>query len=77
MKKLLIPAVFASLLFASCGDNAAPPMDESAVQAKADSTVGARLDELNMQATEDLDRRVAIEVKPKADSIIEARKANK
>ncbi len=77
MKKLLFPAVFASLLFAACGNNAAPVMDENAIQAKADSIVGTRLEDLNAQATEDLDRRMAIEVKPMADSIIAARKAAK
>lgn len=75
MKKLLFPAVIATLTFASCGEKAAPVMDDAAIQAKADSIVGARLEELNQQATEDLDRRLSIEVKPKADSIVAARKA--
>lgn len=75
MKKLLFPAVIASLLFAACNNNAAPVMDYNTIQAKADSVVGTKLDELNAQASEDLDRRSAIEVKPMADSIIAARKA--
>lgn len=76
MKKILFPAAFATILLASCQNNAAPAMDEATMQNKVDSTVGEKLDELTMQANEDLDRRMAIEVKPKADSIIEARKAN-
>lgn len=74
MKKILFPAAFATLLFAACNNNSAPAMDENAIQAKVDSIVGEKLDMLNEQAQEDLDRRMAIEVKPKADSIIEARK---
>lgn len=76
MKKLLLfPAVIATLAFASCGEKAAPVMDDATIQVKVDSTVGTKLEELNQQATEDLDRRLAIEVKPKADSIVAARKA--
>lgn len=77
MKKLLLPAVFSTFVLASCGNNAAPAMDDNAIQAKVDSIVGEKLDQLNQQATEDLDRRMAIEVKPKADSIVEAMKAAK
>ncbi|MCB9047062.1 MAG: hypothetical protein H6550_13090 [Chitinophagales bacterium] len=77
MKKLLFPAVFATVLFAACNNNAPAPMDDNAIQAKADSIVGTKLDELNKMATEDLDRRAAIEVKPMADSIVAARKEAK
>lgn len=77
MKKLLFPAAIATLMFTACGQQAAPVMDESTINAKVDSTVGTKLDELNQQATEDLDRRIAIEVKPKADSIVAAMKAAK
>jgi hypothetical protein len=75
MKKLLFPAIAAILMFTACQNNTAPQMTENEMQAKADSTVGTKLDELNMQASEDLDRRIAIEVKPKADSIVAARDA--
>ena len=77
MKKVLFPAAFATLLFAaSCANNAPAGMSDADINAKADSIVGTRLDELNQQANEDLDRRMAIEVKPKADSMVEARKSN-
>lgn len=74
MKKILFPAVSAVLLLAACNNNSAPAMDDNAINAKVDSIVGERLDELNEEAQEDLDRRMAIEVKPKADSIVDARK---
>ena len=77
MKKLFFPAAIAMLVFSSCGQQAAPAMDDATIQAKADSIVGTKLEELNQQATEDLDRRMAIEVKPKADSIVAAMKAAK
>lgn len=72
MKKLLFPAAFAAVLFTSCGNNAAPAMDSNAINAKVDSIVGEKLDELSEEAQQDLDRRMAIEVKPKADSIVAA-----
>lgn len=75
MKKLLFPAIAAMVMFTACQQEVAPGMTENEMQAKVDSIVGTRLDELNRQATEDLDRRVAIEVKPKADSIVAARDA--
>lgn len=75
MKKVLFPAAMAAVLFTACNNNTAPAMDQNAIDAKVDSIVGERLDELNMEAQEDLDRRIAIEVKPKADSIVEAMKA--
>lgn len=72
MKKLLFPAIAAILMFTACQNSSAPQMSESEMQVKVDSIVGTKLDELNQQASEDLDRRMAIEVKPKADSIVAA-----
>lgn len=46
-------------------------VSESQKHAKVDSIVGTRLDDLNRLAMEDLDRRKSIEVKAKADSIVE------
>lgn len=45
------------------------------IKAKADSIIATRVDYLNKQAAEDLDRRSSIEVKAIADSIVEAYKA--
>jgi len=45
----------------------------SAVHAQIDSIVGVKTEELSRQSMEDLDRRISIEVKAKADSIVNAR----
>lgn len=45
---------------------------ESRRDAIVDSLVALRMEEITRLATEDLDRRRAIEVKAKADSIVEA-----
>lgn len=42
------------------------------IQAKVDSILNTRRGELNSAAAEDLDRRQSIEVKGKADSIVDA-----
>jgi hypothetical protein len=42
------------------------------LKAKADSIVAIKKADINQQAAEDLDRRTSIEVKAKADSIVEA-----
>lgn len=42
------------------------------IKAKADSILSTRMGELNTAASEDLDRRQSIEVKGKADSIVDA-----
>jgi hypothetical protein len=70
----LLPAL---LFFAvsSCNEEE-KQFSETAIHAKADSIVGARAMELNQQAMDDLEKRMAIEVKAKADSIIAARNPN-
>lgn len=59
-------------LLASCAKEKEKKMTQSEINAKVDSIVGTRIDELNRQAMEDLDRRKSIEVKAKTDSIVEA-----
>jgi len=44
------------------------------VKAKVDSLTAVKVAAIKQQAKEDLDVRIAIEVKPKADSIVEARR---
>lgn len=70
MKKLL-PFV---LLLAACNHN--NERNDSFVHSQVDSIVGARMEEVNRKAMEDLDQRMTIEVKQKADSIIAARRAH-
>lgn len=68
----LLPVVAITLFaLASCVSND-PGMSESVRNAKVDSLVAIRIEELSQQAMEDLDRRRSIEVKAKADSIVQA-----
>lgn len=73
MKKVAILVIALGFLVASCTDSKQKSLTQSAIHAKVDSMVGARMDEINRQAMEDLDHRIAIEVKAKADSIVAAR----
>lgn len=72
MKKTVWTLLFAAM-FASCTDTKQKNLTASQIHAQVDSLVGARMDEINRQAMEDLDHRIAIEVKAKADSIVAAR----
>jgi hypothetical protein len=47
-------------------------LSKQQIKFKADSIFQTRVDELNRAAAEDLDRRQSIEVKTKADSIVDA-----
>ena len=70
MKQILFVAVTLISLSACQTKNEA--ISRSEMNAKIDSLVGIRIVEVNQQAMEDLDRRKAIEVKVKADSIVAA-----
>ena len=72
MKKYLLPCVLGSLLLGACSQPAGH-LSEGDIQNKIDSAYAARLDELNTEMMEDLDRRAPIEVPRKADSIVQAR----
>jgi len=71
MYKFVFIALISCTLL-SCADKKAA-FKQSEVNAKIDSIVGERLVEINRKAMEDLDNRIAIEVKAKADSILAAR----
>lgn len=71
MKKVLFTAMSASFLLTACNNNAPVQMDENMIQAKVDSIVAEKEVELVKESKEDLDRRMAIEVKPLADKMIE------
>lgn len=60
-----------ALIFASCNNNSGG-MTENEMNARVDSLVGAQMESLQQEAMNDLDRRMAIEVKAKADSIVAA-----
>jgi hypothetical protein len=74
--KNLVLAIMVTFGLVSCGgEEQQTAITESQAQAKIDSIYGERKNEVFMQAMEDLDRRISIEVKPKADSIVAAWKA--
>ncbi|PZF74779.1 hypothetical protein [Taibaiella soli] len=72
MKKSFLALLFAPFLLTACSDKQ-KELSETEVKAKVDSLVGVKMEELNRQSMEDLDRRLSIEVKAKADSILAAR----
>jgi hypothetical protein len=71
--KYLLPVAIIVLFVVSCNDKV--EQTDSSVDAKVDSIVGTRMEEINRRAMEDLDQRMTIEVKAKADSIVAARRA--
>ncbi len=60
------------VMMASCSSEKEQAMNQSQYDAKVDSLVGDKMNDLFMQSMEDRDRRISIEVKPKADSIVAA-----
>lgn len=70
--KYLVPALAIAFVFASCNTKTEQHSD-SYIHSKVDSIVGSRLQEMNAKSMEDLDQRMTIEVKAKADSIIASR----
>lgn len=71
MKSTLYIALATVMALSACkGKEEA--ISRSEIEAKVDSLVGSKMEEINRQAMEDLDRRMAIEVKAKADSIVAA-----
>ncbi|MBL7718660.1 MAG: hypothetical protein JNL72_07480 [Flavipsychrobacter sp.] len=73
MMKRIVIAISAVLAMASCSAPVQQAgMTENDAKVKIDSLVGIRLGDLMTQSSEDLDRRISIEVKPKADSIYNA-----
>ena len=73
MKNLLPFIALAALLAASCKND--PEKTDSFVHSRIDSLVGTRMEEVNCHAEDDLEQRMTIEVKAKADSIVAARRA--
>jgi uncharacterized protein YcfL len=73
MKYTLTIAAIA-LILVSCGGKQ-QGIKNSERKAKIDSMVAERMQEVNTQAMEDLDRRMSIEVKAKTDSIVQAKRA--
>jgi|GEM_PF-2355029 len=78
MHKIRIIIAFLAVLAVLQGCNKTPkPISREALIHQMDSITNARINELYQQAQVDLERRIPIEVKPKADSIVNARLALK
>lgn len=73
IRQILFGIAVCAFAFTSCGPEDVV-LEEAAVNAKIDSLVGLRMEEATRRAAEDLDRRQAIEVKVKTDSILDARR---
>ena len=74
MKRTLLALLILGLGFTAC--NKEPePLTKAQIKQKVDSITAYRIKELDIQAQRDLDHRKKIEVKVKADSIINARNA--
>lgn len=72
MKNLIPVVIGLAFVMGSCNGNKQEAISDSQAEAKIDSLVGERTGELMTTSMEDLDRRISIEVKPKADSIYAA-----
>lgn len=74
MNKFVCVLIASSLTLVSCAEKE-HTFKQSEIDAKIDSLVALRIAELNRRAMDDLEDRIAIEVKAKADSILAARAA--
>ena len=74
MNKIVFTLLILGTLLTSCMDKQVP-VPQKSINAQVDSIMNARKAEIKEQAMEDLDHRAAIEVKVKADSIIQAKEA--
>lgn len=72
--RLSVSALLCFGLFFTACDRGEGVLSESTVNARIDSMVGEQTKDLIRQSEEDLDRRMTIEVKAKADSIVAARR---
>ena len=73
MIKSIVLCGFCLIVLGACKNDKQKALTESMMHAKTDSIVGVKMQELNQQSMEDLDHRMAIEVKAKADSIVAAK----
>ncbi len=76
MRRISIALLCLSLSATACRSGG-ETLSEDTMNARIDSMVGEQTKDLIRQSEEDLDRRMAIEVKAKADSIIAARAAGR
>jgi hypothetical protein len=72
MYRNILTLLATAVVLASCSDRK-KELTQTEIKAKVDSLVGVKLQDLARQSAEDLDRRMSIEIKAKADSIVAAR----
>ena len=75
MKKTLLALIILSVGFTACNKEPVP-LTKIQIQQKIDSITAYRIKELDEMARRDLEHRIKIEVKVKADSIIRAAQHN-
>jgi hypothetical protein len=71
MKNAIRSMILLTVLLTACTEKEAP-LTPAQIHKQVDSIVAAKTPELKQQAFEDLDRRKSIEVKAKADSMVQA-----
>ncbi len=76
MNKILLTIIASTSLLSSCKKEVKVPLTEQEIQNRIDSITHKRLLEVDELAYKELEYRIKIEVKVKADSIREAKKIN-
>jgi type III secretory pathway lipoprotein EscJ len=76
MNKLLLTIVACMTLITSCKKEVKTPLTKQEIQNRIDSIVHKKLLEIDILAQKELEYRIKIEVKIKADSIRKAMKSN-
>ncbi len=72
MNKLLLLCVVVAVCFSSCDKEAPLPLTKEQITSQIDSITRLRVQEVDERAKKDLEHRIKIEVKVKADSIRQA-----
>ncbi len=71
MSKLTITGVAIALMLSACSKEVKKPLSKEEIQRQIDSIAQARMQELERDAQKELEHRIKIEVKIKADSILQ------
>ncbi len=71
MSKLTITGVAIVLMLSGCSKEVKKPLSKDEIQRQIDSIAQARMTELERDAQKELEHRIKIEVKVKADSILQ------
>ncbi len=71
MSKLTITGIAIALMLSACNKEVKKPLSKDEIQRQIDSIAQARMRELERDAQKELEHRIKIEVKVKADSILQ------